>query len=188
VKVIAYFSGCLYLRYAYEMGGIAFSASMVWAQIMPFVALQFFEGDKKETITIMLLGSFILWLLLNFVFFCLIDLSYLNTFFGTQTAPQYACELFLTSSEDQIKFKTAFKKNLRLTKSINKEVKEWVTANIERWKAEKEPWFVVEYITDEFLPAAAFEAEGGTNRQRRRSSVSLREIVGHDDKRRVHPN
>ena len=93
-KVIADFSGCLHFRYAYEMGGIALSVSMMWAQIMPFVALQFYEGGNKDALTTILVCSFALWLLLNFDFFCTIDLSYLNMFFGTMTAPQYACELF----------------------------------------------------------------------------------------------
>jgi len=58
------------------------------------------------------------------VFFCTIDLSYLNTFFGTQTAPQYTCEVFLTSAEDATKFDFTFETRLQFTKSINKEVKE----------------------------------------------------------------
>ena len=145
---------------------------------MPFIALQFFDGDMKETITIMLVCSATLWLLLNIGFFCTIDLSYLNTFFGTMTAPQYACELFLSaSSEDIIKFKVAFRKNLRFTKSIEAEAKEWVANNIDQWKVDKPDWFKIELIPDEFLPQAVLEAEGGAAK-RRRSSVSLREIVG----------
>ena len=50
VKVIADFSSCLHMRHSYEMGGIAFSASMVWAQIMPFVALLFFKGYNKDAL------------------------------------------------------------------------------------------------------------------------------------------
>jgi len=136
VKVIADFSGCLHFRHAYELGGIAFSASMVWAQIMPFIALQFFEGSNKDALSIILACSATVWLVLNIVFFRTINLSYLNTFFGTMTGPQYACELFLMAGfEENIKFKTAFKKNLTFTKSITKEVKEWVANNMTdgRW-------------------------------------------------------
>jgi len=161
---------------------------MVWAQIMPFVALQFFEGDMKETITIMLLCCFTLWLLLNFFFFCTINLSYLNTFFGTTTGPQYACELFLTSSEDNIKFKTAFRKRLQSTKSIEADVKEWVANNIDRWKVDKPDWLKIEFIPNDTLPQAVLEAEGGAAK-RRRSSVSLREMVGLEEIKvtKVHP-
>ena len=63
---------------------------MFWAQVFPFVALQFFEskgGDMKSNITIFLVGSFTLWLAVNIVFFCTIDLSFLGTLFGTKMAP-----------------------------------------------------------------------------------------------------
>jgi len=70
---------------------------------------------------------------LNVVFFCTIDTSYLDTFFGTKTAPQYTCELFKTSEEDSEKFRAAFKKNQRYTKSIHGKKKEWVAANLSRW-------------------------------------------------------
>ena len=54
-------------------------------------------------------------------------------------------------------------------------------------KREKPDWFNIEKIPDEFLPKDLFEAEGGANR--RRSSVSLREIVGLKEVSlgRVHP-
>jgi len=84
-KIITDFSGCLHFRHAYEMCGIAFSASMVWAQIMPFVALLFFEGSNKDALTTILACSAALWLVLNIVFFCTINLNYMNTFFGTAT-------------------------------------------------------------------------------------------------------
>jgi len=57
VKIVVDFSGCLHYRHAYELGGITFSASMVWAQIMPFVALQFFEGNNKDALTTILACS-----------------------------------------------------------------------------------------------------------------------------------
>jgi len=71
---------------------------------------------------------------------------------------------------------------------VHKEVKEWVAANVDRWKAEKEDWFKIEKIPDDFLPREVLEAEGGP--KRRRSSVSVRELIGLDEKQqqsRVHP-
>jgi len=55
-------------------------------------------------------------------------------------------------------------------------VKEWVAENIVRWQAEKTDFFNIEKIPDVLLPSLVVEGEGG--RQRRRSSVSVREIVG----------
>jgi len=61
---------------------------------MPFVALQFFDNVQ---VTIFLVCSFALWVMLNIVFFCTIDLSYLGTFFGTMTALQYTVMLYNTN-------------------------------------------------------------------------------------------
>jgi len=57
-------------------------------------------------------------------------------------------------------------------------MKEWVAANIVRWKAEQPDWFRIENIPDEFLPIDIMEAEGGTNRRRSSVRESLREIIG----------
>jgi len=106
--------------------------SMAWAQVFPFVALIFFEGDEntKSAITIFLVGCLVLWSLLNIAFFCTIDLNYLSMFIGTTTAPQYAVKLYKTGDEDQLKFDAIFSNRLEYTQSIHVEVKEWIAANI----------------------------------------------------------
>ena len=62
-----------------------------------------------------------------------------------------------------------------------------VAENIDKWKRERPDWFKMDKIPDELLPKDVLEAEGGT--KRRRSSVSLREIVGLREASvgRVHP-
>jgi len=186
-KVVVDFTGCLHFRHPYELGGLGFTISMIWAQISPFVALQYFDGEMKDIMTGFLAVSFTAWLLSNIIFFCTIELSYLNTFFGSMTAAEYTCELYLTSKEDSQKFDAIFTNRIQFTKSIHGEVKEWVAANIDPWMRENSDWFNIEIIPDEFLPNYVFEAEGGA--KRRRSSVSLREIVGLREAsvRRVHP-
>ena len=64
VKIITDFSGCLHFRHPYEMGGLAFCLSMLWAQIFPFIALDMFETNDdpeiiklKEAITTFLIGE-----------------------------------------------------------------------------------------------------------------------------------
>jgi len=101
----------------------------------------------------------------------------LPTFFSRKTAPQYTSELFLNSKEDNSKFRAVFENRSQYTESVYSEVKEWVGANIARWTEEREDWFNIEMIQDDFLPRDVLEAEGGAKR-RRRSSFSLREIVG----------
>ena len=153
---------------------------MIWAQAFPFVALQFFEeGDtiSKDTITLFLIGSFSAWFLLNIAFFCIIDISYLGTFFRTQTAPQYTCEWYLTNVEDSKRWDAVFENRLSYSKSIHGDIKVWVAANIDRWKEDRPAWFNIELIPDEFLTEAVIE-EGGKNRRR---SVNMR-IMGGSDK------
>jgi len=178
-KVIADYSGCLQFRHAFDLGGLGFSLSMVWAQVMPFVALLlFYDNDElKGSLVIFLVLTFTLWLLLNIVFFCTIDLSYTHTFYGTMTAPQYTCMQYKTAEEDSVKFDAVFNNRIQFTTSIHSDVKPWVANNIARWRETKPDWFNVELIPDAFLPSDVIEAEGGA-RRRRSSSVSLRELVG----------
>ena len=214
-KVIVDFSGCIHFRHPHDLGGTAFTLSMLWAQAMPFVALWVYKkkGDddgeaagingnfnitnstsqlpdeidndevenggelEKSTITIVLTCSFVLWLLTSMAFFCTIDLSYLHTFWGTMTGPQYTCKRFQDASEDSIRFDSVFMNRMSYTKPLHGEIKEWVSANVDRWREENPEWFDVQRIPDEFLPASVLLAEGGASR-RRRSSVSLRELVG----------
>jgi len=77
--------------------------------------------------------------------------------------------------QDFQKFEIVFTKNRSFCEPINAEVKEWVENNIERWIAQHPVWFNVSMVDDEFLPSDVFEAAGGA--RRRRSSISLRELV-----------
>jgi len=91
------------MRGYYNCGPVAFTTSMVWAQVFPFVALQFFEGELKSEIEAGLTVSFTVWLLLNIVFFGTIDLAYLPTFFGTMTGPQYTIQLYKDAMDDAMR-------------------------------------------------------------------------------------
>jgi len=123
------------------MGGLGFSLSMVWAQTIPFVALQFYDGHDKENITIFLVCSFLLWLLLNAAFFNTIDMSFIGTFFSTLTGPQYAVELFEQGEEDFQKFDAIFIVRLDFTKKVHEEAKAWVADIIDQWKNSEKAWF-----------------------------------------------
>ena len=59
-KVVADFSGCLHYRHPFEIGGFAFTLSMLWAQAMPFVALWVFtkRGDDDGEAANRMNGSF----------------------------------------------------------------------------------------------------------------------------------
>ena len=59
---------------------------------------------------------------------------------------------------------------------MHEQVKDWVTANIDRWKEDKPDWFKIEMIPDDLLPEIVLEAEGGHNRKR--STASIRGYIG----------
>ena len=160
------------MRHPYGLGGAAYSVSMIWAQIMPFVALSFYEGGNKEQLQTLLLGSFGLWLVLNGLFFCSIERSFLGTFFSSITAPQFTVELFRNSDVDFAKFDAAFTNRRSYINGCEDEIKTWVAQNIDRWRVENEAWFDVRLIGDEFLPIEVFEVEGGAKRRRSSTAVS----------------
>jgi len=170
--------GCIHFRHPFELGGAAYCASMIWAQIMPFVALSFYDGGNKEQLETLLLGSFGIWLVLNGLFFYSIDRSYITTFFGTKTAPQYTVELFRNSEDDISKFDAAFDNRQSYINGIENEVRAWLAENIDRFILEQPEWWKIEMVGDEFLPQQAIEAEGGARRRRRSSVNSVREILG----------
>jgi len=174
-KIIADFTGCLHLRHPFELGGTAYSVSMVWAQIMPFVALGWYEGGGKEQLGMLLQGSFGLWLALNGLFLCSIERSFVGTFFGMQTAPEYTKELWKRGGNDASKFDAAFDNRRSYINGIEDEVREWVAGGIAGWRANGEDWFNVEKIGDEFLPKELVEILGGG---RRRNSLTLTMDIG----------
>ena len=176
VKVITDFTGCIHLRHSLELGGLAYSSTMVWAQIFPFVALGWYEGGNKEQLQKLLISCFGVWLVLNGLFFCSIDRTFLRTFFTRKTGPQYICELFRTSTLDSAKFRTAFSKRRSFIAECEDEVKDWVRVNIERWRLEKPDWFKIDKIPDDILPAEVVAEEGGAKR-RRSSIISVRSFV-----------
>ena len=165
----------MHFRHPFDLGGVAFSASMLWAQIMPFVALSFYEGENKEQLKILLMCSFGLWLVLNVLFFCSIDRSYITTFFSSETAPQFTVELFRNSEGDLAKFDAAFDNRRSYINGIEEEVRAWLRENIDRFQLEQPEWWKIEMVGDEFLPNEAIEAEGGAHR-RRSSILSVREL------------
>ena len=150
---------------------------MIWAQIMPFVALSFYEKENKEQLQTLLLVNCGIWVVLNGLFFCSIDRSFVWTFFGRQTAPQYTVDLFRNSEDDASKFDAAFDNRRSYIVECEDEVKEWLRENIARFNLEQPEWWKIEMVGDEFLSQFVIEAEGGL-RRRRNSVQSVREILG----------
>ena len=172
VKIIVDFCGCFHMRHPFELGGRAFTISLIWAQIWPFFALQWYESDNAERVLEFLVASFCSWCILSSIFFCCcIDVSYLGTFFGNMTGPQYAVHLYRTSENDYSKFDALFDNRLSYTTPVHEEGKQWVEANIDGWMALGPDWFRIDEIHEDFLPPRV-KSQG--LRRRRKSSVSER--------------
>jgi len=173
VKIIADFTGCIHFRHPYELGGTGYSLSMIWAQVFPFVALQFSTSEKKELLASMLQVSFGAWLTLNTLFFAGINREFIRTFFTKTTGPEYTVLLFREAPSDELRFDAAFTNRRSYINGLEDEVRAWLSENIDRFQLEQPEWWRIDMVGDEFLP----EAEGGA--RRRRSSVqSVREILG----------
>ena len=83
----------------------------------------------------------------------------------------------MKANDDYQRFNAVFANNLAYSASIEGRVKEWVSANIDRWLAERRTleWFNIELIDDKFLPKDIYLMMGGL--RRRRSTVGLREVL-----------
>ena len=92
----------------------------------------------------------------------LMEISYITTFFGTKTAPQYTVELFRTSTFDNVKLRACSTNTRSYINGIEEEVREWLRENIDRFQLEQPEWWKIEMVGDEFLPKEA---------RRRRSSM-----------------
>ena len=136
------------------------------------------NGVKLETSTIstLLSCSFALWALTNAAFFYTINLSFLNTFYGSETGAECCVAGYQDCSTDSGRFAWAFGARMSYTRAIHGEVKTWVEENVDKWREENEDWFQADKIPDEFLPARVQLTEGGASR-RRSSGVSFKEVT-----------
>ena len=163
--------GCVHFRHPYELGGAAYCSSMLWAQMMPFVALGWYEGGKKEQLKMWLLGCFGVWVALNGLFFLSIERSFVRTFFTRKTAPQYTVELFLEATSDELRFDAAFTNRRSYIEGVKEQVKEWMGLKVVRFQVEDLEWWEIEMVGDEFLPEAVIEAVGGVSRRNSLGSI-----------------
>ena len=122
--------------------------------------------------------------MLNVLFFCVIDRSYMHTFFGTKTGPQYIAELFRTSTVDCAKFRAAFSKRRSYIAECEDEVRAWMEQNYEILVGED--WFIVAKVPFDFLPKrilgelnalAISEGKSGREKMEATTLSSMKEII-----------
>jgi hypothetical protein len=116
------------------------------------------------------------WLctLLFFVFRVAVP-KYRYTLWSWTSGRQLVHDYFLKGNDDQMKFKIFGCNRLLWESDIGEEAKVWMWENWARLKEEKPPWFKMERVPDEYIPAGELE-QLGHNRKRRGSAVgSIRE-------------
>ena len=79
------------------------------------------------------------------LFLSRINKEYLVTFFDNRTGSQFLCDNWRNGRSDKERF-YVFGKHKSLYKSINKELKDWLNKNWEKWEEEKEDWFITKMI------------------------------------------
>ena len=158
----------------------------------------YYNGDEKlddETLQNALISLVAIWFVSTVTFASVIKREFLHTFYDMDTASTYNRKAFLHLREDQ-----DFEKSWSLTvhpdvyKAWGDElIKKWTLKNWNRWEEEKPAWFTdewIEAVPNEYIPfewRVKYKKTKGrvddSQFQRRRGSISVRELMGGKEER-----
>ena len=150
--------------------------------------------DDKTLQTV--LGSLVaIWFVSAVTFALVIKRKYLHTFYDMDTASTFNRKAFLHLREDQDLDKAGF---LTIHPDIymawgDELIKPWTINNWNRWEEEKPAWFTdkwIESVPNEYIPfewRVKYKKTKGrvddSQLQRRRGSISVRELMGGKEER-----
>ena len=120
-------------------------------------------------------GLFALSMLSFGAFLLSINRNYLGTFFDTRTGKEFLCDVWRNGTTDKERF-YVFGKHKSYYSSINKELKEWLTENWDRWEEEKPDWFTAKMIgkiPSDVLPDKVATKLGSNKKERKKSIVAM---------------
>ena len=117
-------------------------------------------------------------------FLLVMNREFLGTFISTDTYASFLKKWFtgVPDGDDEMK-STVFRKHPASRTLIEKEIREWTLANWERWDREKPLWFTdawIDSVPNDCIPfkfCVHYKRTKG-RREKRRASVSIREMVG----------
>eukprot|EP00519_Triparma_laevis_P013538 CAMPEP_0182490554 /NCGR_PEP_ID=MMETSP1321-20130603/376_1 /TAXON_ID=91990 /ORGANISM="Bolidomonas sp., Strain RCC1657" /LENGTH=336 /DNA_ID=CAMNT_0024692759 /DNA_START=1397 /DNA_END=2407 /DNA_ORIENTATION=- len=200
VKVITDFTACMQMRHPLELGGAYFTAVLLTT---PFVSLYFgsrylsyVEDDEeaKATLSSIYSSEQIYGVLVTLAgvqmcsfatFLYIIPSQYRQTFLSTETATQFTCRKFKSTSDDHLKMTFTFCGHQSTYAPIKEEVKDWINERLPVWLAEKPEWFDDSFkamILDEYVEDKAILKKIRTKdimairSARRRSSLGALQI------------
>ena len=205
-------------RHPFDLGGAYWSFNLVLNQFLCFVAVFLYTKFGKEivdsdstpetdiepslsslapTSAPVELVQYPLWTFVISLFFLtvlsflgflrFINRKYLVTFFDRRTGKQFLCDLWRSTETDKERI-YVFSKHRSYYKTIEKEIKEWLSENWDKWEDEKEDWFCsknLSRIPVDLLPEKIVTKYGGTSGERRsiKKMANLEEKVKRDSMR-----
>jgi hypothetical protein len=160
-KLLVDFTCILHFRHSFEVTGVLWLTSIVQNQAASFVAaavyLKHTEGEdvalSAETLYGTLGSLLMIWVLSLAVFICFMDRSYLHTFYGTTTGPQFCEVRFRNAKTDESKL-SILKYHSSYYEAFDDELKAFVAEHWESWMANQPEWFtenVIATVPDEYL-------------------------------------
>ncbi|GMH64607.1 hypothetical protein TrST_g10090 [Triparma strigata] len=192
-KTVNDFAGIVQFRNASEIGGLWWTASMLYGQVLMWVSGYFYaemrrkeeDVDEEESAGMMYKTLSLIsgaWLLSASMFVALMDRSYLSTFTSVKTGHSDVKDKFRNPDSSPFQRVQIITKNKRLWKSIRPEVCTYFQENWVRWSKEQPAWFnrkLIAKIPDDFIPLEALDA---IKRERRALEKNKRRSRGNRGK------
>ena len=176
-QVFCFITVYLYNTYSeennlYELSGAASpspsphdgSPSAISQTAIPTFAPSIQESPSSLPLLEIVIGLFLVSMTSFGIFLRLINQEYIKTFYDTRTGSQFLCDIWRDTKSDKARFAAVFSMNKYLYTSINKELKEWLSANWGKWNDEGSDWFTatkISKVPSYLLPVDALKVMGG---------------------------
>ena len=192
-KTIVDFTLIVHFRHDYEMGGLYWTFNCILNQVLCFFAVflysKFGEVEKSNmsmsSLWTLVITLFLISSLCLYIFFKFINQDYLKTFSSTTTGSEFLCDTWSNGTSDKERF-YVFTKRESYFKSIEKELKEWLCENWDRWEDERDDFFsakMINKIPSRLLPEHALKKLGGE--KNRQKSINAMILAEDKEKKRV---
>ena len=195
-KVITDFTGMLHARHPNEMGGFYWLMNQIYSQMSLFVVLsaRINVNDsetvfKEDLIWKIAVGLSSTWCIAIFALLYFCNSEYRHTFYSALTSKTFQKKRF-EEGDDRTKFRIMTTVHRNIWKSFKEDMEGWLAQAWDSLHQEKPDWFTenaIARIPFDMIPHFGHKSvreEAGEEEntilasKRRRSSVSLREIVG----------
>jgi hypothetical protein len=155
-KLIADHTACWHFRHTLEMGGVAWSCSILFSSVAPLVILKVFADwggeDKGDEVAALVKFLEVALPALTGLFVCafacvvaLMKPEYRKSLLDPTSGAETIQNIFLKGGDDKAKSRI-MRKNHDLWKPVRDEVTVWVGSNWWGWDEEKPEWMTEKWI------------------------------------------